>query len=193
MLLSYVELCDLISSGVINAEMTNVNGASIDIRIGSELLVENPTLCIGDDDSSESSVIDLTLKPKPGDSLVPMTRLQMGDSGYILSPGQFCLAHSIETFNLPENIACSFFLRSSIARAGLNSLLAGWCDPGWSNSQLTLELHNTLQYHGLLLTTGLRIGQMVFYRVADVPKHRSYAKRGRYNKQSGVVASQGSN
>lgn len=189
MLLSYLDLCDLVHEGVIDADLKHVNGASIDIRLGTEILVENPTLPMEHD---PTCVVDLTIKPPPGENLVPMTRVQMDSSGYVLAPGQFCLAHSIETFNLPYSIACSFFLRSSIARAGLNALLAGWCDPGWNNAQLTLELHNTLRYHGLLLKPGLRIGQMVFHRTRAVPERQTYAKRGRYNNQSGVVATLGS-
>jgi dCTP deaminase len=190
-LLSYLDLCELVKAGVIDADPDNINGASIDIRIGHELMVENPTLDFDD----PSSIIDLSKKPLPGESLVPMTRVNMPlDSekgGFLLRPHQFCLAHSLETFNLPEDICCQFFLRSSMARAGLNHLMAGWCDPGWHGAQLTLELHNTLQYHGLWLTTGLRIGQMVFHRVQPVPKDRSYAKNGRYNRQNGATSSLG--
>jgi len=127
MLLSYLDLCDLVHEGVIDADLKHVNGASIDIRLGTEILVENPTFPMEHD---PTCVVDLTIKPPPGENLVPMTRVQMDSSGYVLAPGQFCLAHSIETFNLPYSIACSFFLRSSIARAGLNALLAGWCLTG---------------------------------------------------------------
>ena len=72
-----------------------------------------------------------------------------------------------------------------------NGLVSHNCDPGWHGSQLTLELHNTLQYHSVLLRPNLRIGQMMFYRCETVPKERSYATVGRYNHQSGVVASKG--
>lgn len=179
MLLSYNELRELVRDGVIDADPQFINGASIDIRIGSELLVEKR--------SQFTRIVDLSDKS----SDLSMNRVVMEDEGFALFPGQFCLAHSVETFNLPDDIACEFRLRSSIARRGLNALLAGWCDPGWHGSQLTLELHNTLQYHSVLLRPNLRIGQMMFYRCETVPKERSYATVGRYNHQSGVVASKG--
>lgn len=180
MLISYTELCELVRDGVIDADPANINGASIDIRIGPELMLER---CV----FGATPVVDLSDKHND----LPMERVVMGPGGLRIPPGRFCLAHSVETFNLPDNIACEFRLRSSIARRGLNALLAGWCDPGWHGSQLTLELHNTLQYHDLLLKPNLRIGQMMFYRCATIPRERSYATVGRYNHQAGVVASKG--
>lgn len=179
MLLSYNELCELVRDGVIDADPQFINGASIDIRIGKELLIEKKP--------QFARTVDLSDKS----SELLLDRVVMEDVGFALLPGQFCLAHSVETFNLPDDIACEFRLRSSIARRGLNALLAMWCDPGWHGSQLTLELHNTLQYHSLLLRPNLRIGQMMFYRCETVPKERSYSTVGRYNYQSGVVASKG--
>lgn len=180
MLISYNELCELVRDGVITADPAHINGASIDIRIGAELKIEG----LGND---LVSWVDLADKSND----IALRSITMDDEGYILEPGQFCLAHSIETFNLPNDIACKFFMRSSLARRGLNALLAMWCDPGWHNSQLTLELHNVLRHHGLKLTPGLRIGQMVFDRCETVPANKSYAAVGRYNHQAGVVASKG--
>jgi len=57
---------------------------------------------------------------------------------YYLAPSEFVLAETIETFNLPDDISAQFVLKSSRAREGLNHLLAGWCDPGWHGSKLTL-------------------------------------------------------
>jgi len=179
MLLSYNELCELVRDGVIDADPQFINGASIDIRIGRELLVEKKYRF--------NWAVDLSDKS----SELPMDRIIMDEDGYWMEPGVFCLSHSVETFNLPDDIACEFRLRSSIARRGLNALLAMWCDPGWHGSQLTMELHNTLQYHSVLLRSNLRIGQMMFYRCETVPKERSYSTVVRYNYQSGVVASKG--
>ncbi len=178
MLLSYEELVDLVHRGVIDALPENINGASIDIRLGDEIQFE--------DQSAVSPYVDLLTKQAPA-----MRSVKMPEMGIALPPGAFALAHSIETFNLPNNIACEFKLRSSIARAGLNALLAGWCDPRWHGAQLTLELHNTLKRHHMILKPGLRIGQMVFYRCMPVPEERSYATVGRYNGQQGVQGSLG--
>jgi hypothetical protein len=41
-LLTYTELCELVESGVIeNAEMSQVNAASIDIRLGESMMMES--------------------------------------------------------------------------------------------------------------------------------------------------------
>jgi dCTP deaminase len=73
-----------------------------------------------------------------------------------------------------------------MARIGLEHLNAGWCDAGWNNSVLTLELKNMTQYHTIMLQKGDKIGQMVFFEHEPVPHERSYAVRGRYNNDSTV-------
>jgi dCTP deaminase len=81
-------------------------------------------------------------------------------------------------------------LKSSRAREGLEHLMAGYCDPGWHGSVLTLELHNSRQLWPQLLWPGMKIGQMVFHRMSDLPL-RSYAQTGRYNGHATVHASKG--
>lgn len=178
MLLSYLELMELVKCGVIDADPELVNGASIDVRLDKTILVEkyHPI----------PMMIDLSAKESP--DLLP---LEMGVVGYALKPGQFVLASTMETFNLPNDIACEFKLKSSVARAGLNHLLAGFADPGWNNSKLTLELKNNCEYHSLLLRPGMKIGQMKVYRVKPVPEQHSYAVKGRYNNTTEVTGSKG--
>lgn len=173
-LISYNGLVQLVESGVINAKPENINGASIDITLGNVMRFEgvNPrTIDIG------------------GESPIPMI-FEEGDQFYI-RPGEFCLAESREVFNLPNNIAAEYKLKSSLARNGLNHLLAGWCDPGWYGSTLTLELHNVMQYHTIKLHAGMKIGQVVFYEVEPVPEEKSYKTKGQYNNQKGAQGSKG--
>jgi len=98
------------------------------------------------------------------------------------------LAETLELFNLPDDISCQFVLKSSRARSGLNHLLAGWCDPGWHGSKLTLELKNERLHHALPLWPGLKIGQMVFHQMSSVPL-KSYAVTGNYNNHLTVMPS----
>ena len=107
---------------------------------------------------------------------------------YYLAPSEFALAETIEVFNLPDDISAQFVLKSSRARSGLNHALAGWCDPGWHGSKLTLELKNERRYHGLSLYPNLKIGQMVFHRMSNVPA-LSYAVTGNYNNHLRVMPS----
>lgn len=109
---------------------------------------------------------------------------------YQLVPGQFVLAPTLELFNLPPTIAAQFVLKSSRAREGLQHLLAGWCDPGWHGSVLTMELKNVRQLHTINLWPDMRIGQMVFYDLSVRPE-RHYGETGRYNGDRTVQASKG--
>jgi dCTP deaminase len=146
-----------------------LNPASLDVLLGGTLLIE----------SAET--------PK----LVPYPLGQhTEDRPYWLAPGQFALAQTIETFRLPDWIAAQFMLKSSRAREGLEHLMAGYCDPGWHGSVLTLELHNSRQLHPLPLWPGMKIGQMVFHLLQTLPD-RTYRETGRYNGDAVVMASKG--
>jgi len=146
-----------------------VNPASIDVRLGDTLLIESAV----------------------GPELIPYPLAQhTAENPYLLRPGQFALAHTVETFNLPDDTAAQFMLKSSRAREGLEHLMAGYCDPGWHGSKLTLELHNSRQLHPVKLWPGMKIGQMVFHQMAGIPQ-RSYAVTGRYNGDTTVQSSKG--
>ncbi len=108
-----------------------LNPASLDLRLGLYLMVEN--IC-----DPELIRVDISGRTE--------------DDPFMLQPGEFCLAETLELFNIPDDISCQFVLKSSRARSGLNHLLAGWCDPGWHGSRLTLELKNERLHHPLLYT-----------------------------------------
>jgi dCTP deaminase len=177
MLLTYPDLIQLVEQHVIDAPTEHVNAASIDVRIGDKMLIEN---------SHGHKWADLSNNETP-----PMRELELLNDRFTLYPGDFVLAQTIETFNLPDDIACEFKLRSSLARSGLEHSLAGWGDPGWTNATLTLELRNVLRHTIIQLAPGMRIGQVVFWRGAAVPRDRSYATRGRYNGQTTPQESKG--
>ena len=174
-LLGSKELHEVIDSGFLDAEHKFVNAASIDIRIGDTILVEEHADGIVDIDAKEN------LKWK---------EIKIPDEGIVIIPGQFFLAHSVEEFNLPDNISGQFILRSSMARCGLNHLMAGWADAGFNKSKLTFEFHNVTKHHSLRVRKGMRVGQMIFSQHSPAGDD-SYAIKGRYNSSSSVVASQG--
>jgi len=178
MLIAGKELYNIVDDNILEgSDYSLVNAASIDVRLGEDILVEcAPTFNKRD--------INLSEKQTPAMNPVDITE------GYSVQPNMFFLAHTIEKFNLPDNISCQFMLKSSIARAGLEHMMAGWCDSGFHNSHLTLEFKNMLSYHTLQLKAGMKIGQMIFYKHADVGD-LSYAKKGRYNNSEGVVESKG--
>lgn len=180
-LITYSGLVVLASTGVIEgAHPKNINGASIDVRLGNRVLLEAPPHGV-------QTVVDLAGKEVPA-----MREIDLSQLGYYdLKPGEFCLAGTVERFNLPNDIAAEYRLNSSLARAGLDAALAMWCDPCWHGSVLTLELSNALRYHSLRLRPGMKIGQMIFLRGQPVPDFASYAVRGKYNGDSQAQQSKG--
>ncbi|MEA3639924.1 MAG: hypothetical protein VBE63_08270 [Lamprobacter sp.] len=174
MLITYNKLVELVGRGVVeNVEPEQINGASIDVRLGTTLLVEDP---------NGGKRVRLDDRKDP----LPLMRLPLTSEGYWeLHPGAFALASTMERFNLPDDIAFEFKLRSNIARRACNHLLAGWADPGFNNAELTLELKNASQYSMLLLKPGLSIGQLVFWVGEPVPLSRSYRTVGSFNGQQG--------
>ena len=142
-----------------------LNPASLDVRLGFNLMIEVA-------DTDELQRIDISDRTE--------------DNPYFLQPGEFCLAETIETFNLPDTISCQFVLKSSRARGGLTHALAGWCDPGWHDSKLTLELQNMRRFHDIPLYPNLKIGQMVFHYMSETPV-RSYREVGHYNNHLTVM------
>lgn len=147
--------------------LSQVNAASIDITLGYKLLHET----VGVDVRTLRARTPLTMREVRLDDSRP----------FVMKPGEFVLAHSNEIFNLPDNISALYTLKSSMARIGLDHLNAGWCDAGWNNSALTLELKNVTRLHDIGLFYGDLIGQMIFFKHPTVPADMSYAKRGRYN------------
>lgn len=187
MLLSYNELLKLVEHGVIDAPIENINSSSIDLTFGDELMLEDNTVNVDLDGAiMPPSIIDLDAKQSPS-----MKPYKMSENGYVVSPGEFFLATTKETFNLPNDIVAEFVLKSSQARSGLFHALAGYCDPGWNGSKLTMEFQNVCRNHSLLIKPGAKCGQVKFYRVAEVPEDKSYAVVGQYNNQQSVQASKG--
>lgn len=175
MILGYNSLCEMIEAGIIeNVDPANINGASIDLTLGNIILVETNPL----------KIIDLAAKPR---EFPNYTEIVLDESGFIMTPGRFILAFTQEIFNLPNNIAFNYRLNSSLGRAGLNHALAGFADPGWRGSHLTLELKNWTEYHYLRIRPGQKIGQAIFYQTEPVPEERSYSKIGSYNFSNGVT------
>jgi len=141
-----------------------LNPASYDVRLGNQIMIE--------------SVATDRLIPTP---LSGFTK----ENPWLLRAGQFCLACTEEIFNMPEDVAGHFALKSSRGREGYSHALSAYIDPGFHKSRLTLELHNIRQIHPIPLYPGLLIGQVVFQRMSDAPLV-SYAIKGNYNNSETV-------
>lgn len=147
---------------------TLVNPASLDVTLGTNLYVETEKGGLLPKDISEHT------RDKP----------------YLLMPNEFVLAETVEVFNIPDFISAQFVLKSSLARAGLEHLLAGYIDPGFHDSVLTLEFKNAKQFSPFPLWPGMRCGQIVFTEMTNVPQE-SYRYTGRYNHDIKVSRSKG--
>jgi dCTP deaminase len=178
-LLNANEIADLLHMGiVVGADPENINQTSLDITLAQEILIESPANGPTIEYGKKEAMRTLSIKMHP-------------DFGHVLTPGEFVLAASKEIFNLPLNISAEYKLKSSMGRIGLEHLNAGWCDPGWNGSCLTLELVNLSRWHNIRIRPGDRIGQVVFFRHAPVTESQSYAQRGRYNGDRVVTGMKG--
>ena len=143
-----------------------LNPASLDIRCGShiQLLVES------------------------GFKSFDISRYTT-DNPYWLQPGDRVLVSSLEIFNMPRNVCGEFKLKSSRGREFYQHLLAGFIDPEFHDSHLTMELINQ-SLNRLKLYPGFRIGQIIFYQLSEIPDV-SYRKKGRYNGDKKATQSKG--
>ena len=168
MILSDFQIAQLIEHGMVKNHLSElINPASLDLRLGNIIMIESAA-------SRDMIPVDISKSTK--------------DQPYELVPGQFILADTMESFNMPEDIAGLFFLKSSRAREGYESLHAGFADPGWNGSTLTLELKNSRQLQRLPIWPGLKIGQMIFFRMSALPLI-SYSVVGYYNGHLAPTAS----
>jgi dCTP deaminase len=178
MLLSYLDLINLVETGVINAAPTRIQGSSIDVTLDSFIRVE--------DEPKFNAVVDL----RRGENIETRELRMDHEFGYQIVPGEFVLASTAETLSMPNYLSAEFRLKSSVARNGLEHLNACWIDPGFTG-KLTLELINVTKKHRLTIKPCMPIGQIVFMMHGEVPTHASYRARGQYNGQDRVTASKG--
>jgi dCTP deaminase len=171
--LNHDEILELCESGAIeNWDPACINAASLDLRLGPEILCEQG--------GKTHNMLDYSQRQRP-----EMSTVRIDKGGIAIYPGQFFLAHTIEKCNFPDDVAALFRIKSSMGRIGLEHMDAGWVDPGF-NGALTLEFKLMLERHWVLLKPGDRIGQMIFFRGNPVSADKSYRTKGNYNGASGV-------
>lgn len=143
-----------------------IQPASIDIRLGDTFSVveDSPAGVIG----LEEEIAYKTIR----------------SDRYLLLPGQFVLATTLETIELPADLTAFVEGRSSLGRMGLFIQNAGWVDPGFKG-EITLELYNANRC-AIELVAGRRVGQLVFAKLDSIALH-PYC--GKYQGQRGAVGS----
>ena len=165
MILSDQTILQLLDQGTLTIsplEPGQLQPASVDVRLGS-------TFSIVEDSPSGVVTMEHQIQYKT-----------ITTDTYVLLPGQFVLATTMEYFNLPDNLTAFVEGRSSLGRMGLFIQNAGWVDPGFEG-EITLELFCAIE-----LRSGRRVGQMVFAEM-DRPALHPYA--GKYQGQRGATGS----
>jgi dCTP deaminase len=92
---------------------------------------------------------------------------------FVLNPGQFVLARTLECIGLPDNIVATIEGKSSIARLGVTlHQTGGWIDAGFRGT-ITLEMANA-NVRPVRVHAGMPVGQLVFYSTerAELPYDR---------------------
>lgn len=169
MILSDRTIIKMLEEGTLSItplEREQVQPASVDIRLGN-------TFGIVEDTSNGIITLEKEIKYK-----------KMETDRYLLLPGQFVLATTMEYVKLPDNLTAFVEGRSSLGRMGLFIQNAGWVDPGFEG-EITLELFNANRC-AIELHAGRRVGQLVFAQM-DEPALNPY--NGKYQGQKGATGS----
>jgi dCTP deaminase len=109
---------------------------------------------------------------------------------FVLHPGEFVLASTLEAVTLPADLAARLEGKSSLGRLGLlTHSTAGFIDPGFSG-HVTLELSNVANLP-ITLWPGMKIGQLCVFRLSSPAEHPygAGATGSRYQGQVGPTPS----
>lgn len=153
------------SGGVTNADESLVDGITMDVRFSNEFLVEKP---------AKNPLVNLWEDGEPSFHYLCVP----DEEAFHLIAREFCMAKTMESFTMPNDMTGIFYLKSKHARAGLDHSQAILLKPGWSGN-LVIELKNNLKWHHLGLKPGEPCGQVMFMKHAPT---ESYS--GQYQNQT---------
>jgi dCTP deaminase len=135
--------------------------SSLDVRLGTDVQVT--TISALSEINLEASQQELSKQKR--EYLRPV-RIGPNDS-FVLHPGEFMLATTVEYFRFPADLAGRLEGRSSLGRLGLQvHATAGFVDPGFRGT-LTFELINSGSLP-IRIPPGFRLGQLCFFPVRSV-------------------------
>ncbi len=169
MILSDKTIRSLLRSGQLGIdplEDFQIQPASVDIRLGNTFSVV---------EAGSNAILRMDTK---------VQYRNIASERFLLLPGQFVLATTMEYFRLPDNMTAFVEGRSSIGRLGLFIQNAGWVDPGFEG-EITLELFNASSC-AIELQAGRRVGQLVF---AQLDRDAEKPYRGKYQGQRSATGS----
>jgi dCTP deaminase len=155
----------------------DIQPASVDLHLDRKLLLFR---------NSRRPLIDVH------ENLEGLTEMEEihDDQPFILHPGEFILASTLEYIALPADLVARLEGKSSLGRIGLLiHSTAGYVDPGWQG-HLTLELSNVANLP-VTLYYGMKIGQISFLRLTSPAEnlYGSEALGSKYQGQTDPTAS----
>ena len=138
-------------------DMDLVQPSSIDVRLDRLFRVFNNHLYTHIDPAERQ------------DDLTAEVRVERGEA-FVLHPGEFVLASTLEVITLGDQLAGRLEGKSSLGRLGLlTHSTAGFIDPGFSG-HVTLELSNVANLP-IKLWPGMKIGQLCIFRLSSPAEH----------------------
>jgi len=180
MLLSDRDLVAELKTGALSLEPFEpslMQPSSIDVRLDRYFRVFNNHLYTHIDPAEQQ------------DELTAPVEVQDGQA-FVLHPGEFVLASTLEVITLGHQLAARLEGKSSLGRLGLlTHSTAGFIDPGFSG-HVTLELSNVANLP-IKLWPGMKIGQLCIFRLSSPAEHPygSSVYGSRYQGQRGPTAS----
>jgi len=134
-----------------------IQPASVDVHLDRRLLVfrnsRRPYIDVREDMSDLTEMVEIK-----------------DHTPFILHPGEFVLASTLEHIELPDDLVARLEGKSSLGRIGLLiHSTAGYVDPGWKG-HLTLELSNVANLP-VTLYYGMKIGQVSYIRLSTAADH----------------------
>ncbi len=138
--------------------------ASLDVRLDNIFRVFNHNQIPYIDPKNKSTFENLTEVVKVEEN-----------KPFVLQPGQFILASTLEEVELPDDIGARIEGRSSWGRLGIIvHSTAGYIDPGFKG-KITLEMSN-IGMLPVLLYPGMRICQLSFEKLSS-PAQKPYPQK----------------
>jgi dCTP deaminase len=180
MLLSDRDLVAELKTGALSLEPFEpslMQPSSIDVRLDRYFRVFNNHLYTHIDPAEQQDELTAPVEVEDGQA-------------FVLHPGEFVLASTLEVITLGHQLAARLEGKSSLGRLGLlTHSTAGFIDPGFSG-HVTLELSNVANLP-IKLWPGMKIGQLCIFRLSSPAEHPygSSVYGSRYQGQRGPTAS----
>lgn len=151
-------------------ELSRIQPASIDVRMGGELVQQA-----------------ITGRVRSLDNPAEFNRVREDSGGgFVLNPGSFYLGSTLEEVHLSKYIAMQVEGKSSWGRLGLEvHSTAGWVDPGFAG-QITLEM-KVVGRDAVYIRPGDPIAQLTVFksRVGSQVPYGHPARKSKYQGQIG--------